>query len=124
MQLDGLVAELTSALSLEEFKLGGSSNDESFSMVSEGAGGRCIPLGAVSSESSSSLRLPPRVPACAGRGILGGGGAIWIAGLALALAWVKGETPLVQHSRLKTSKSIPYFVPAGPVGRKRQLDVV
>jgi hypothetical protein len=26
-----------------------------------------------------------------------GGGAIWIAGLVLALAWDKGEIPLVQH---------------------------
>jgi hypothetical protein len=74
MQLDGLVAELTSALSLEEFELGGGGNDESFLMVSEGVGGRHTPVGAVSGESSSSLRLPPRVPACAGRGIWGGGG--------------------------------------------------
>jgi hypothetical protein len=65
-QLDELIAELTSALILEEFKLRGGGNDESFLMVSESAGGCCTPLGAVSGESSSSLRLPPCVPARAG----------------------------------------------------------
>jgi hypothetical protein len=39
-----LVAELALALLLEEFELGGGANVESFSMVSEGVGGQCIPV--------------------------------------------------------------------------------
>ncbi len=58
----------------KSFELGGGSNDESFWMVLEGMGGCRTPLGAVSGEFYSSLRLPLRVPAHAGRGVLGGGG--------------------------------------------------
>jgi hypothetical protein len=117
-QSDELVAELTSALSLEEFKLGGGGKDVSFLMVSEGAGGCCTPLGVVSGESSSSRWLPPHVLARAGRGVLGGGGAIWIAGLALALAWVEGETHLVQHQRAQDKQEHPLV----HSGRSRQRE--
>jgi hypothetical protein len=93
-QSEELVAELALALLLEELKLGGGADDESFSMVSEGDGGRCT-LGATTSSESPSLCLPPRIPARAGLGFLGGGGAIRIAGLVQALAWDKDVTPLV-----------------------------
>jgi hypothetical protein len=59
-QSDELVTELASALSLEEVKLRGSADNESFSMVSEGEGGCCTPLGVVSGESS----LPTSSSAC------------------------------------------------------------
>jgi hypothetical protein len=44
-QLAELIAEVASALSLEEIKLGGGANGESFLMVSEGEGGHHNPFG-------------------------------------------------------------------------------
>ncbi len=89
-------------------------------MVSEGGGGHCTPLGAVSGESSSSLCLPPRVPVQAGRGVLGGGGAIWIVGLVLALAWDDGETPLVKHLWRAQDKQKPLLLCSGRFGWREE----
>jgi hypothetical protein len=47
------------------------------------------------------------------------GGAIWIAGLALAQAWVKGETLLVQHQRAQDKQEHPLLC-SGRSGQRKE----
>jgi hypothetical protein len=48
-----------------------------------------------------------------------GEGVIWIAGLVLALAWVKGDTPLVKHQRVQDKQERPLLC-SGRSGRREE----